>query len=401
MPKKIFICYRREDAGMAGRIGDSLGGEFGHDRVFLDTDKLEPGRRFDSELLRTLNESDVLIMVIGQQWLDVLLEREQAGGIDFVLEEIKEALRLELRVIPVLVDGVSFPEESLLPDSIRPVARWQSHDVRNTSFRRDLEALIGSIHALRQNNGSGQRIAKFGLSAAALAIVGAGVTWMMLSSDADDVGGDGLATAVPSISGAPVQEVIEPELNPVSEPNSDAHADSIAEPGDSSPAAIFDSNETGLSQAPASVGKDKPTMAESKEKVAEEKPTKESVSSTVTLPDHGKNIEKVQPVGNEPFVQDPAVIVAAPDQWNLEDSVFPGEKFSLCGYDSFTASPIRDGEKLLVRSDDRSIPGQTYPRLRWQVPAGKPAELFAGCNAMFEYVSSAGGERIYIKKKGE
>ena len=35
MPQKIFICYRRDDSGMAGRIGDSLGIEFGRDGVFL------------------------------------------------------------------------------------------------------------------------------------------------------------------------------------------------------------------------------------------------------------------------------------------------------------------------------------------------------------------------------
>ena len=91
MSRKIFICYRRDDAGMAGRIGDSLGVEFSHDSVFLDTDNLELGRRFDSELLRTLNDSDVFVLVIGKQWLQAMLQREKSGQVDYVVEEIMEA----------------------------------------------------------------------------------------------------------------------------------------------------------------------------------------------------------------------------------------------------------------------------------------------------------------------
>ena len=94
MPNKIFICYRCDDAGFAGRPGDLLAAEFGSDGVFLDTDQLQVGRRFDSELLRALGESDIFLVVIGRQWLQALQQREQDRQADYVFEEVKARIQV-------------------------------------------------------------------------------------------------------------------------------------------------------------------------------------------------------------------------------------------------------------------------------------------------------------------
>ena len=152
MPKKIYICYRRDDSGMsgvAGRIGDSLGNEFGPDGVFLVTDKLKLGRRFDDELLRTLNESDVFLVVIGRDWLQTLQQRQSSNQTDYVVVEIREALRLKLTVIPLVVNDAELPDESLLPVEISSAMRWHGHNVRHESFQRDLRELVQAIHTIR------------------------------------------------------------------------------------------------------------------------------------------------------------------------------------------------------------------------------------------------------------
>ena len=62
---------------------------------------------------------------------------------------------------------------------------------------------------------------------------------------------------------------------------------------------------------------------------------------------------------------------------------------------------MRNSDQLLLLSDDRDIPGQKFPRLRWKVQAEQAVELFEGCSAIFSYNNLAGGERIYIRVKGE
>jgi hypothetical protein len=80
MPEKIFIGYRREDvAGYARGIRAALATSSATVNVFVDVDKLLAGQRFDWELGKALDASDVPIVVIGPRWMD-LLETKTAGG---------------------------------------------------------------------------------------------------------------------------------------------------------------------------------------------------------------------------------------------------------------------------------------------------------------------------------
>src|SRR5262249_54601789 len=50
-----------------------------------------------------------------------------------------------IRVIPVLVDGARAPNPDKLPDSIKPLARRNAVEIRNTHFGRDAEALTDKV----------------------------------------------------------------------------------------------------------------------------------------------------------------------------------------------------------------------------------------------------------------
>jgi hypothetical protein len=68
--ESVFISYRRdESAGYAGRIADSFEEYFGEDKVFRDIDSLEPGLDFAEAIERSLESSEVLVAVIGKNWL--------------------------------------------------------------------------------------------------------------------------------------------------------------------------------------------------------------------------------------------------------------------------------------------------------------------------------------------
>ena len=149
MAGKIFINYRRDDSiGMAGRLHDRLAQTFGRDKLFMDVDHIPVGVDFVAHLNSQLAGCDVILVVIGPNWLDA---KDESGGRrldnpdDFVAIEIAAALARDIQVIPVLVDGARMPKASELPDSLKPLARRQAVEVRHAHFGHDAEALVARM----------------------------------------------------------------------------------------------------------------------------------------------------------------------------------------------------------------------------------------------------------------
>ena len=121
MAGKIFINYRRDDSiGMAGRLHDRLSQTFGRDKVFLDVDHIPAGADFVAYLDSQVAECNVVLVVIGPNWLnakDESGERRLDNPEDFVTIEIVAALARDIRVIPVLVDGARMTFPHLQPVS--------------------------------------------------------------------------------------------------------------------------------------------------------------------------------------------------------------------------------------------------------------------------------------------
>src|SRR5438067_10074126 len=93
--KGIFISYRREDtAGYAGRLYDGLAAHFGSDRVFMDVQGIEPGVDFVEAIERALSSCEILIVLIGKDWLaaDSAGRRRLDDPADFVRLETASAL---------------------------------------------------------------------------------------------------------------------------------------------------------------------------------------------------------------------------------------------------------------------------------------------------------------------
>ena len=149
MADTIFINYRREDSiGTAGRLHDRLTQTFGQNNVFMDVDSIPAGIDFAADLNREVAQCDVVLVVIGPEWLNA---KDESGGRrldnpdDFVVIEIAAALTRDIPVIPVLVDGARIPKVSELPDAIKPLARRNAVEVRNAQFGRDAQSLIEKI----------------------------------------------------------------------------------------------------------------------------------------------------------------------------------------------------------------------------------------------------------------
>ena len=154
MPR-IFISYRRNDSSaFVGRIFDRLIEHFGDQNVFRDLDKIPPGAEFAKLIAEQIFQCQVLIAVIGKDWLNA----KNDGGFrrlndpeDFVRAEIGTALTLGKLVIPCLVEGTDMPKQKQLPNEIAPLAGRNAIEISETRFDYDIGRLIQSIDPKFEN----------------------------------------------------------------------------------------------------------------------------------------------------------------------------------------------------------------------------------------------------------
>jgi hypothetical protein len=146
---RIFLSYRREDTRhLAGRLYDRLAERFGHAQIFMDVDSIEPGVDFAAAIDAAVASCNVLLALIGPQWLDARNEegrRRLNDPDDFVVLEVTAALSRDVRVLPVLVDGASPPQAKDLPEALAPLARRNAMRLDHETFRSDLDALLGAV----------------------------------------------------------------------------------------------------------------------------------------------------------------------------------------------------------------------------------------------------------------
>jgi CHASE2 domain-containing sensor protein len=144
----VVISYRRDDSiGSAGRLFDWLVRQFGRDKVFLDTDKIASGDDFARVLEQRLATCDVVLVVIGRQWLTIANEagRRLDQPQDYVRMEVATALGRDIRVIPVLVGGAAMPAAEDLPEALRRLARLNAATLRDAGFEQDFDLLVDNM----------------------------------------------------------------------------------------------------------------------------------------------------------------------------------------------------------------------------------------------------------------
>ncbi len=131
--EKIFISYRRADSpGFARLLFDRLSARFGEENIFMDVEGLAPGVDFVEALEKAVGSCDVLITLIGKQWLTVMDDKGQRrldNPEDFVRLEIAAALERNIRVIPILVQNARMPGSRDLPPVLKHLPRFERRTV--------------------------------------------------------------------------------------------------------------------------------------------------------------------------------------------------------------------------------------------------------------------------------
>jgi len=145
----IFLSYRREDTeGQAGRLYDDLVAVFGADSVFMDVAAIQPGRDFRKSIDQSLNSCGVFLSLIGKSWLsakDISGQRRLDDPADFVRIETGAALKRDIPVIPVLVQGASAPKPDQLPDDLKELAFRNAVELTHPRWNSDIQVLIAAL----------------------------------------------------------------------------------------------------------------------------------------------------------------------------------------------------------------------------------------------------------------
>lgn len=145
----IFISYRREDsAGYAGRLYDRLAAHFGAERVFMDVEGIAPGTDFVDAIERAVTSCKVLIVLIGNEWtgiVDSSGRRRLDDPNDFIRLETSTALKRDIRVVPVLLEGAQMPRLDELPDELSGLSRRQAIEISHKQWEASTGNLIEAL----------------------------------------------------------------------------------------------------------------------------------------------------------------------------------------------------------------------------------------------------------------
>jgi len=152
----VFISYRREDSeGQARALFQDLVARLGRDSVFMDVDSIGLGRDFRQVLQERLATCDVMLALIGRDWLD---GKDKSGRRrldnpgDFVRMELAAALKRNIPVTPLLLHGAQMPAVEHLPEDLSDLAYRNGFELSHNRWESDVQELVKRLGLVTRND---------------------------------------------------------------------------------------------------------------------------------------------------------------------------------------------------------------------------------------------------------
>jgi formylglycine-generating enzyme required for sulfatase activity len=150
MVQQYFISYRRHDSQRrAHQIYDVLRRHFDRDQVFMDVDTIPSGADFVAFLEGWIEQSSVVLALIGPSWIEAQDPRTGQRRLDdendFVRIELRKALQRDIPVIPVLLDGAVMPRADQLPADLTALATKNAVLINQRTIEVDSAQLIHNL----------------------------------------------------------------------------------------------------------------------------------------------------------------------------------------------------------------------------------------------------------------
>jgi hypothetical protein len=170
---RVFISYRRRDGHCAGRIAEHLTKAFGNGSVFRDLEALRAGSDWHDGILTSIVASDVLLILIGTDWVGSAGRNRLHEPEDTLRQEIEHALQHRVPILPVLVDESELPGAIDVPGSISSILKLQCERVRDSDFKADMERLQNTLQSFEGRRSYAIPVPKPGepITAAHLALI--------------------------------------------------------------------------------------------------------------------------------------------------------------------------------------------------------------------------------------
>jgi hypothetical protein len=146
--RRVFISYRRADsADIALHVYNALTLELGIENVFIDVQNIALGTDFRRVLNQKLDTCEVILVLIGPRWDDVVHLPRLHNPEDFVRIEVETGLARNIRVVPVLVlQRTQMPDAAQLPPGLRPLVNRNGMLLRaGRDFQTDIQRLVEDI----------------------------------------------------------------------------------------------------------------------------------------------------------------------------------------------------------------------------------------------------------------
>src|SRR5215213_1938389 len=158
-PANIFLSYRRDDSESETRLIEKVLKDSGHN-VFMDRTEIELGERWPDKIKKSLENSNLVIVVIGNKWLTTDYadgRRRIDGEDDWVRIELRMALQKNKTIIPVLVNRAAMPDSRSLPDDLKDLPNWQALTCTRENWENDTKILLQRIVVFMEGSFSKSR----------------------------------------------------------------------------------------------------------------------------------------------------------------------------------------------------------------------------------------------------
>lgn len=149
----IFISYRRQDtSGYALGLRREFTQALPEARVFLDVEAIDAGVRWRDVIRERVERCDVMLVVIGDEWL---VTRDGRRKIDLEDDPVRFELaaglnRSSMCVLPLLVEEASMPPPRSLPEEVRALCEFNAHSIHDRTYDQDVNALVERLRALSE-----------------------------------------------------------------------------------------------------------------------------------------------------------------------------------------------------------------------------------------------------------
>jgi hypothetical protein len=145
----VFISYRRDSAGtVAANLRFIIKTRLGDHVLFRDIESIPPGDEFRHTITYAINKCRVFLLLIDPSWCSDTSRKRLEDKNDYIRFELKLALakRPSIRIIPILIHGVSSLRDVKLPADVKCLLNLQSVEIgEGEHYDSSIERIIRRI----------------------------------------------------------------------------------------------------------------------------------------------------------------------------------------------------------------------------------------------------------------